>query len=119
MSLCVQMSAVITRHSGGAFAAMRFLTAISKLQAVSLTTSGSVNGSTSRPDSVVSMVPIIGSILSVIIFFLYSFDFRGYPRTIVRMVRDRLGMGLDSFCFSPFGSLFSFSLRKVGGRFLE
>jgi len=72
MSLCVQMSAVITRHSGGAFAVMRFLTAISRLHAVNLTTSGSVNGSTSRPVSEVSMFPIIGSILSVIIFFLYS-----------------------------------------------
>jgi len=82
MSLCVQMSAVITRHSGGAFAVMRFLTAISRLHAVNLTTSGSVNGSTSRPVSVDSMFPIIGSILSVIIFFLYSVvSFRiGFPR---------------------------------------
>ena len=72
MSLWVHMSAVITRHSGGALAAMRFLTAISKLHAVNLITSGSVNGSTSRPVSEVSMFPIIGSILSVIIFFLYS-----------------------------------------------
>jgi hypothetical protein len=31
-----------------------------------------VNGSTSRPVSEVSMFPIIGSILFVIIFFLYS-----------------------------------------------
>jgi len=66
------MSAVITRHSGGAFAAMRFLTAISKLHAVNLITSESVNGSTSLPVSEVSMFPIVGSILSVIIFFLYS-----------------------------------------------
>ena len=76
MSLCVHMSAVITRHSGGAFAAMRFLTAISRLHAVNLTNSGSVNGSTSRPVSEVSMFPIIGSILSVIIrFFSPMFRF--------------------------------------------
>ncbi len=122
MSLWVHMSAVITRHSGGAFAAMRFLTAISKLHAVNLITSGSVNGSTSRPVSEVSMFPIIGSILSVIIFF-FSPLFRyfvsycgvysailGFTRVLVQGCLDRV-----AFCFSPFFYMFSFSFAKVGG----
>ena len=73
ISLWVHISAVITRHSGGAFAAIRFLTAHSKFTAVNLTTSGSVNGSTSLPASVDTMFPSVGLILSVIIRFFYSF----------------------------------------------
>jgi hypothetical protein len=117
MSLWVQMSAVITRHSGGAFAVMRFLTAISRLHAVNLTTSGSVNGSTSRPVSEVSMFPIVGSILSVIIFFLYSIVsfFSGFPEfSIVRMDMG-LHLVLVAFFVSLHFFMFSFSLRKVGG----
>jgi hypothetical protein len=75
MSLWVHMSAVITRHSGGACAVMRFLAANSRLIAVNLTTSGSVNGSTSRPVSEVTMLPSTGSIRSVIIIFFSPFSF--------------------------------------------
>ncbi len=116
MSLWVHMSAVITRHSGGAFAAMRFLTAISKLHAVNLITSGSVNGSTSRPVSEVSMFPIIGSILSVIIRFFSPYSIiRVSPNSSIRRARHLGGFDLVSFLFLSIFYVFSFSFAKVGG----
>jgi len=81
MSLCVPMSAVTTRLSGGAFALIRFLTDSSMLIATSLTVSESVKGSTSRPLSGCVKSSNIGSIFCVRIIFCYS-SVAGLPHVL-------------------------------------
>lgn len=70
ISLCVQISADRTIHSGGVADLTRFLTANSKFNATSLTISESLNGSTSRPTSgPMTFANVVSSPLRIIFHF--------------------------------------------------
>ncbi|RLI56928.1 MAG: hypothetical protein DRO93_11000 [Candidatus Thorarchaeota archaeon] len=95
---CVTRSAVSVRHSGLQPALMRFLTAISRFNAGSLTSSESVNGSTSLPmESYIAVLVV--SILSVLI--TYSSSDCCWFSSSLRTVRDQVHTG-PSLVVPPF-----------------
>jgi len=72
--LCVPMSALSVRHSGGVFDPIKFLTASSRLTATSLTSCGSTNGSTSRPSSGFTTSANVVATFSLIIHVFLHFS---------------------------------------------
>lgn len=96
--LCVPMSALSVRHSGGVFDPIKFLTASSRLTATSLTSCGSMNGSTSRPSSGFTTFANVVATFSLIIHVFLHFSSTSF---FFRMVGGVRVVRFSSFCFSP------------------